>query len=208
MIRMSMKLPEKIAIAVSGGADSMAVLDFLSKGKDVAALHFNHGTEHADEAEKLVTSYCQKNDIPLLVGRLKEVSPKGVSKEEFWRDQRYSFFDQVSKTPFYSHRPIITCHHLDDLVETWLFTSFHGESKLIPSQRGRYLRPFLITRKVVLEEWCDRKSVSYVTDPSNMDNSYMRNYIRHEIVPRTLRVNPGLPKVLRKKVLNNPLIFD
>ena len=208
MIRMSTKLPHKIAIAVSGGADSMAALDFLSRNKDVAALHFNHNTPHASEAEELLTSYCQKKDIPLLVGRLREDPPKGVSKEEFWRDQRYSFFDQMASTPFYHDRPIITCHHLDDLVETWIFTSLHGESKMIPSQRGRYLRPFLITRKAVFEDWCDRKSVPYIEDPSNMDNSYMRNYIRHEMVPRALRVNPGLPKVLRKKVLNNPLCFD
>ena len=208
MIRMSMKLPSKIAIAVSGGMDSMAALDFLSKNKDVSVLHFNHGTLYAPQAEELVTEYCTKKDIPMIVGRIKGKPPKGVSLEEFWRDQRYNFFDSVSHTPFYSHRPIITCHHLDDLVETWLFTSFHGESKLIPSQRGRYLRPFLITRKAVLEDWCDRKQVPYIEDPSNMDTSYMRNYIRHELIPKALRVNPGLPKVLRKKVLNNPLIFD
>jgi tRNA(Ile)-lysidine synthase TilS/MesJ len=59
----------------------------------------------------------------------------------------------------------------------------------------------------VFEEWCDRKSVHYINDPSNTDLSFMRNYIRHEIVPRALRVNPGLPKVLRKKIKNNPVIF-
>ena len=208
MIRMSTKLPAKIAIAVSGGVDSMAALDFLSKNKDVVVLHFNHGTSFSSSAQELVSDYCNKKDIPCVVGTLEESIPKGVSLEEFWRDQRYAFFDRVGEAPFCSHRPIITCHHLDDLVETWLFTSFHGESKLIPSQRGRYLRPFLITRKAVLEDWCDRKSVPYIDDPSNTDNSYMRNYIRHEVVPRALRVNPGLPKVLRKKVLNNPLVID
>ena len=205
---MSMKLPEQITIAVSGGMDSMAILDFLSRTKDVAVLHFNHGTIHSKSAEHVVKNYCKEKDIPMLVGRLEEEPPPGVSLEEFWRDQRYDFFDSISETPFYSSRPIITCHHLDDLVETWLFTSLHGNPTLIPSQRGRYLRPFLITRKAVFEDWCDRKNVLYVDDPSNMDYSYMRNYIRHEIVPRALRVNPGLPKVLRKKVLNNPLVFD
>ena len=208
MIRMSMKLPEKITVAVSGGMDSMAFLDFLSRNKDVAVLHYNHGTSHADNAQDLVTSYCEDKNIPLMTGKLQNSPPRGVSLEEFWRDQRYNFFDKVSDTPFYSGRPIITCHHLDDLVETWLFTSFHGESKQIPSIRGKYLRPFLITRKAVLEDWCCRKEVPYVEDPSNMDHSYMRNYIRHEVVPRVSRVNPGIYKTLRKKVLNNPLIFD
>lgn len=208
MIRMSMKLPEKIAIAVSGGADSMAVLDFLSRNKDISVLHFNHGTPSSAQAEGVVTDYCEEKNIPLLVGRLKGSVPAGVSKEEFWRDKRYNFFDRFSQTPGYSHRPIITCHHLDDLVETWLFTSFHGDPKLIPSQRGRYLRPFLITRKAIFEDWCDRKSVPHIVDPSNEDQSFMRNYIRHELVPKALRVNPGIHKVLRKKVMNNPLIFD
>jgi len=202
MIRLSMKLPHKLAIAVSGGPDSMAALDFLSKNKDVLVLHYNHGTPHANQAEAIVSQYCEKNSIPLVVDDLKEAIPAGVSKEDFWRKHRYDFFERES-----GDLHVVTCHHLDDAVETWLFTSMHGSPRLIPTQRGRYLRPFLGTRKVVFEEWCDRKSVHYIIDPSNTDLSFMRNYIRHEIVPRALRVNPGLPKVLRKKIKNNPVIF-
>jgi len=204
MIRMSMKLPDKIAVAVSGGTDSMAALDFLARSnKEILVLHFNHGTEHAPSAERVVSDYCEHKNIPYIVGDLKEDIPSGVSKEDFWRKARYEFFDREA-----GDMPVITCHHLDDLVETWLFTSFHGDPKLIPSIRGRYLRPFLLTRKTVLEDWCIDKEVLYMNDPSNCDVSYMRNYIRHEVVPRVLRVNPGLPKVLRKRVLNNPLICD
>jgi tRNA(Ile)-lysidine synthase len=198
-----MKIPHNIAVAVSGGADSMAVLDFLRRTKDVVALHYNHGTPHAREAEDVVNDYCVKNYIPCIMGSLEQEIPSGVSKEDFWRKSRYGFFENEAL-----NRPIITCHHLDDLVETWLFTSLHGDPKLIPSKRGRYLRPFLITRKSVLEDWCDSKDVSYLEDPTNTDISYMRNYIRHEMVPKALRVNPGLPKVLRKRILNNPLICD
>ena len=203
-----MKLPDKIAIAVSGGADSMAALDFLSRRKDVVALHYNHGTDHADYAEETVLNFCKKRDIDLLTGRLLDPIPKGSSKEDFWRKSRYEFFETIALTPAYTNVPIVTCHHLDDLVETWLFTSLHGDSRMIPSKRGRYLRPLLCTRKAVLEDWCDRKEVPFVSDPSNLDMSYMRNYIRHELVPRALRVNPGLPKVLRKKVLNDPVVFE
>ena len=199
-----MKLPDKIAIAVSGGADSMAALDFLSRSnKEILVLHFNHGTEHAPHAEQVVSNYCSQNNIPCVIADIKEDIPVGVSKEDFWRKCRYNFFDREC-----GDLPVVTCHHLDDLVETWLFTAFHGNPQPIPSKRGRYLRPFLITRKAVLEDWCIDKEVSYTNDPSNYDVSYMRNYIRHEVVPRALRVNPGLPKVLRKKVLNNPLICD
>ena len=66
--------------------------------------------------------------------------------------------------------------------------------------RDFYLRPFLETRKSTFEDWCDRKNVPSFYDVSNSDTSYMRNYIRHEVVPKALRVNPGLHKVLRKKL--------
>jgi len=208
MIRLSMKLPDRLAIAVSGGADSMAALDFLSRRKDVVALHYNHGTNYADNAERVVTDFCEERDIDLLKGCLLNPVPSGVSREDFWRKSRYDFFETVAQTPAYSSIPIITCHHLDDLIETWVFTALHGDPRLIPTKRGRFLRPFLITRKAVLEDWCDRKDVPYIVDPSNSDLSFMRNYIRHEIVPKALRVNPGLPKVLRKKVLKTPSIFE
>ncbi|HIK67985.1 MAG TPA: tRNA lysidine(34) synthetase TilS [Flavobacteriales bacterium] len=203
MIHLSTKIPNQIAIAVSGGPDSMAALDFLSRNKDVSVLHFNHGTDHSDEAQQIVSDYCAVRDIPLTVGTLNEQIKAGQSREDFWRKSRYRFFEQEA-----GRLSVITCHHLDDVVETWLFTSMHGNPRLIPTRRGRYLRPFLGTRKTTLEDWCDRKSVPYVIDPSNSDISFMRNYIRHEIVPRAVRVNPGLTKVLRKKIINSPVIFE
>ena len=181
----------------------MAALDFLSQNRDVIALHFNHGTKHSKEAESIVREYCDDKDISLVVGNLKQDVPSGASREDFWRKSRYKFFEQEA-----GHLPVVTCHHLDDVIETWLFTSFHGEARLIPSRRGRYIRPFLETRKAVFEDWCDRKDVPYIIDPSNTDTSFMRNYIRHEIVPKVLRVNPGLPKVLRKKIIAHPVIFE
>ena len=208
MIKLTVKLPERVAVAVSGGADSMAALDFLSRKREVFVLHYNHGTDHASEAQKIVEHFCEKRDIHLLVSSLQDEVPSGMSKEDFWRKSRYDFFETVGMTPVYREIPVITCHHLDDLIETWLFTSIHGEPRLIPTKRGRYLRPFLSTRKSIFEDWCDRKDVPYINDPSNTDLSFMRNFIRHELVPKALRVNPGLPKVLRKKVINNPDVFD
>ena len=182
----------------------MAALDFLAKKKEVIALHFNHGTPHANLAQKVVTDYCKDKGIWCVTDAMPSISPpSGVSLEDFWRKQRYRFFEKAA-----ADMPVVTCHHLDDAVETWLFTSMHGDPRLIPSKRGRYLRPFLITRKAVLEDWCSNKSVPHVLDPSNTDTKFMRNYIRHELVPRAMRVNPGLHKVIRKKIINNPVMFE
>ena len=195
MIHLSFSPPKDVAIAVSGGCDSMAVLDFLRKSRNVTALHFNHNTPGADTYQALVEKYCAEHAIPLVIGSLEEVPDEGDSLEDFWRRERYAFFEEAR-----SLLPVITCHHLDDVAETWLFTSLHGTPRLIPSRRGPYLRPFLETRKAVLEDWCERKDVPYIEDPSNEDTRFMRNYIRHELMPKALRVNPGLHKVLRKKI--------
>ena len=195
MIRSAVKIPIDVAVAVSGGPDSMAALDFIRRGrKKVTALHFNHGTPFSSHAESIVVDYCNKYDIELKLGKLQSEPAPGESLENFWRIERYKFFDSVSDLP------IITCHHLDDAVENWIFTSFHGNPMMIPLKRDQFLRPFLLTTKDVLMDWCDRKSVPYVHDPSNKDISFMRNFIRHEIISKVKLVNPGINKVIKKKI--------
>ena len=90
---------------------------------------------------------------------------------------------------------------MNDAIETWIFTSLHGNPFLIPPKRDNFIRPFLLSEKALFVEWTKSKKVPYLNDPSNDDTHYMRNLIRHDIVPNALRVNPGLPKVIRKKYL-------
>ena len=173
----------------------MAALDFLCKSHEVIALHYNHNTEHSDKAESLVQKYCYDKEIHLIVGKNSTTPPKGVSLEDFWRVKRYEFFESARKG-----LPVITCHHLDDVAETWIFTALNGTPYLIPEVRDCYIRPFLQTRGAIFEDWCERKNVPYAEDPSNVDIRFMRNFIRHEIMPKALLVNPGFHKVLRKKL--------
>jgi len=186
----------------------MAALNFLRNNgrRNVSAIYFNHGTKHGSEAEAFVKAYCSSQSIPLALGRVSGPCPKGESKEAFWRTERYAFFKRVHYSDdFQKHylRPIVTCHHLDDQVETWLFTSMHGNPRLIPYQRDYFIRPFLLTRKNYLEKWAESRGVPHIFDPSNNDtDNYMRNFIRHEVVPKALRVNPGLHKVVKKKILD------
>ncbi len=218
MIKLLGRVPNTIAIALSGGSDSMAALDFLSQGnrRKVVALYFNHGTGHSDDAEYFVKEYCLSRQIPLVVGRISRPIEPRESKEAYWRSERYRFFDnwitegehcniikELDKDAFFKHFsnvPILTCHHLDDAVETWIFTSLNGTGRLIPYSRDNFLRPFLTTRKEVLTSWCNRHNVPFVSDPSNNDTSYMRNFIRHELMPKAIIVNPGIYKVIKKKL--------
>lgn len=194
MIKLQGKLPREVYVACSGGVDSMVALDFLRRNHDVRVLHFNHGTAHGDEAEKFVTEYCIQNEITYIVDRVKGTIPPGNSKEAWWREKRYAFFDR------YVVNPIVTAHHLDDCVETWVWSSMHGEGKIIPYRNNHVIRPFRTTRKRDFELWAHLNNVSYVEDDSNKDMCYTRNYIRHEMMPNVLRVNPGIHKTILKKV--------
>lgn len=188
-------VPHEIYIAVSGGSDSMAALDFLLKGRRyVQVLHFNHGTEHGAEAEKFVTQYCFKNSIPLYVGYISREKLSTESPEEYWRNERYNFFNQ------FTDKPIVMAHNLDDQAEQYLMSSMHGKQHLIPYRRNNVIRPFITTTKSCLLNWCTNKDVPFIVDPSNSSLDYMRSYVRTELMPRALHVNPGLLTVVKKKV--------
>jgi tRNA(Ile)-lysidine synthase len=194
MIKILGSLPKKVYVACSGGSDSMAILDFLVRGKrEVTVAHFNHNTPFGRFAEKFVKGYCRKNNIKLVVGQIQREKLDKESWEEYWRNERYRFFESLDG-------PVITAHHLDDVVEWWTFTSFHGNPRLIPYQNNKTIRPFLSTSKEEIWNWVDRKSVPYVTDPGNFDEKYMRSLIRKNIIPEALKVNPGLRKVIKKKI--------
>lgn len=197
MIHITGKIPKRVAIAVSGGIDSMAVLDFLRRSRDVVVLHYNHGTPYAPKAEALVRAYCMQHKLTIVIGRCNEEMPAGVSKEAWWRDQRYKFFTEATSLP------IVTAHHLDDQVENWIFTSMNGNPFLIPHTRDQFIRPFITTEKNDFTLWCVRKGVPTIDDPTNDDTKYRRNYIRHTMMPHVLAINPGIKKTIKKKILDS-----
>jgi len=90
-------------------------------------------------------------------------------------------------------------------VETWIWSSLNGTAKIIPYRRGNVVRPFRSTRKRDLQLWAHLNNVPYVEDDSNLDTCYTRNYIRHEMMPHVLKVNPGIHKTIKKKILDEVL---
>lgn len=201
MIKLLFPLPKKVTVAVSGGVDSMAIVDFLRRKHEVDCAFYHHGTENSKNAFEFVTKYCEKNRILLHVGcALSKEKPKKLSWEEYWRDNRYKFLSNFTST-------VITAHHLDDCVETYIWSCMHGKPKLPQFKRDNIRRPFLTTRKSELLKWCDNKKVPWIYDTSNDDTNFTRNYIRHELMPHALKVNPGLYKVV-KKTLEQKLIMD
>jgi tRNA(Ile)-lysidine synthase len=200
MIQLQGKLGREVYVACSGGVDSMAVVNFLMKNHKVNLLFFDHATETSKEAREFLEStfswHDQVTDFNLEIGNVTRIKAKTESWEEYWRNQRYEWFHSFDEQ-------IITCHHLDDCVETWIWSSLHGEGKIIPYSNKNVIRPFRMNRKSEFTNWCRNKTVPWVEDTSNEDTGYIRNFIRHEIIPKALVVNPGLHKVVRKKVLED-----
>ena len=142
-----------------------------------------------------IKKFCAQNGLILTVGRVKGTKGKR-SLEEFWRDERYAFFNSM-RGDF-----TITCHHLDDVLETWLMSSFHGAPKLIPYKRNPNIyRPFLMTDRKSLVAYCEKNNIDWIEDPSNKACVHARNRVRHNIIPEVLKVNPGIRKVIRKKLV-------
>ena len=193
MLRILGKLPRELVVAVSGGPDSMAILDFLSNNHDVTAAYFDHGTSFGKECKHFVTEFCEERDIDLVVGNIYFDRPPEKSTEEHWRDERYKFFRTFDNT-------VITGHNLDDVIEWFLFSSLHGQGKIIPYKNQNVIRPFISTSKCSLEEWCYDKDVPFMVDPGNTDRKFMRSIIRNDMMPHARKVNKGIEKTFKKMV--------
>jgi tRNA(Ile)-lysidine synthetase-like protein len=195
MIKLLFPLPKQVTVAFSGGVDSVAVVDFLSKKHDVTCAFFHHGTENSNQALKFVSKFCTQRNLPMYLGVLNRDKPSDMSYEEFWREERYQYLATLG--------PVITAHHLDDCVETYLWSAMHGKPKIPKLVRGNVIRPFLTTPKRELIDWCQKKDLEWCEDLSNEDERYTRNYIRKNLVPHALHVNPGLHKTVKKMVEKN-----
>jgi tRNA(Ile)-lysidine synthase len=195
VINITHPIPRTVTIAFSGGVDSVAVADFLRVNHSISLLYIDHCDQARTQEINIVNHYAQLWSVPLQIVQIDSSKPKDQSQEEHWRHQRYSIFHNLDQQ-------IITCHHLDDCIETWIWSSLNGCGKIIPSTNRNVIRPFRTTPKSELVSWCVRKSLRWAEDASNADVKHIRNYIRHNLVPHALHVNPGLHKTIRKKILN------
>lgn len=191
------KLEGKITLAFSGGIDSLAVLDYLSRSRvELDLLYINHSTEHGNASVPRIREIAEQYNKRLRIETLPPTPVKG-SSECWWRERRYEFFHAIEN-------PVITCHHLDDCVETWIWSCMHGKPGVIPYRHKNVIRPFRTCKKGAFNFWLQNHSLvkDHIEDPSNTDEKYTRNYIRHTAIPILSKVNPGLDKVVRKMIMN------
>ena len=173
----------------------MSALEFLiNGGRQVSVAHYDHGTHHGHEARKFLEQFCKNQKIDFIYEVCDETPPTGRSKEEFWRTKRYNFFRALDG-------PIVMGHHLDDAVEWWVFSALRGNPTLIPIRRSNpdVLRPFLLTPKSKMHDLLNKHP--HIEDPSNSSIDFARNYIRHNLLHRCQKVNPGIQKTVRNLYL-------
>lgn len=188
---------ETIAVALSGGKDSVALLYSLLSVKDklgiiVKAVNIEHGIRGATSKRDsmFVADLCQKLSVPLKTYQLdcvkfSEENRYGI--EEGARIARYDCFKSAIGEGFCDK--VATAHHLSDSVETLLFNLFRGASLSgmtgIKSERnnGKIIRPFADTPKSEIEKYVADNGLPFVDDETNFESVYSRNYIRNEIMP-------------------------
>ena len=193
---------DRVIAAVSGGADSMALLRFfLRRGRELGitleAAHVNHGLRDAAEDDELfVMDFCARAGVPLHCHRAaKQEQPRS---EDWARQLRYGFFQQLADAD--PAVKIATAHTLTDQAETLLFrlargTGLAGASG-IPPVRGPYIRPFLELPRTATEAYCRATGTPFVLDETNASDEYARNRIRRQVLPQLEQINPEAQRAL------------
>lgn len=191
-----------ILCAVSGGADSVCLLSALcalsaARGFSVAAIHYNHmlrGAE-SDRDALFVERICREWDIQLFSSGgdvAAQAKQSGLGIEEAARDMRYAFFYETAEKINASR--IATAHTADDNAETVIFHLTRGAGLRglagIPPVRGILVRPMLSVTRNEIIEFLAARSLSYVEDSSNSDETYTRNKIRRQVIPVLREINP------------------
>ncbi len=199
-----------VTVALSGGADSMALLYALNNLKEklsisIDAAHLNHGIrgKEAERDQLFVREQCKKLgirlhekkvDVPLLAKEHKQ------SCELAARNARYEFLEQVN-TGY-----VATAHTASDNLETVLLNLARGTSLTglcgIPLKRDIFIRPLLCCTRDDIEAYCEQNNISFITDSTNLSDDYTRNKIRHKIIPILKEINPSVEAAVKRTTLN------
>ena len=195
------KKNEKILIAFSGGPDSVFLYKLLFYLKEyysieISLIYVNHNLrEDVENDLNFVEEFSKENNVPLYIESVdvrKYAAENKKSIELAARELRYEAIEKVLQNLNYDK--IATGHNLDDNIETFIFRLLRGTSlkglKGIPSERKNIIRPILQFEKKEILNYLQENKKSYIIDYTNSENDYTRNYIRNEIFPMFVNINP------------------
>ncbi|MGM5631991.1 tRNA lysidine(34) synthetase TilS [Apibacter raozihei] len=203
----SLNKNKKYLLAVSGGADSMVLLDlFVSSDLNYSVVHCNFQLRGEDslEDENLVRNYCDQKGIELFVRRFDTLSEKKnrESVEMTARKLRYDYFFELCKNQSFDY--IVTAHHLNDQAETFFINLLRGSGlKGLSGMNylaGRVLRPLLNCTQKEIISYALNKKILWREDHTNQELDYLRNKIRHIIIPELQNMNQAFLPQIKKSM--------
>ena len=199
---------EKVVLAVSGGPDSICMLDILNDIKndvtidinfEIVVAHVNHMIrKEAEEDEKYVKKYCEEKQIEFYSKSIdvqKMANNNKIGIEEAGRKARYDFFNEILERT--NAQKIAIAHNKNDKVETVLMHILRGSGinglKGIEAKRGKYIRTLIKCERNEIEEYCTEKKMQPRIDKTNFENEYTRNKLRNLLIPYIKKeFNPNL----------------
>ena len=195
----------RVLVACSGGVDSIALLHFLANHQqelkiEVGAIHIDHMLRGAESAEDaiVVEQLCNDFNLPFYSEQVPVpaiLESQGGNMQQVCREQRYACFKETMERQYFN--VLATAHHADDQLETVLIQLSKGQAlNGMPIQRpfhsGRVVRPFLLLNKSELYRYVQSHEAAFREDPSNEQDHYLRNRMRHQIVPVLADENPSV----------------
>lgn len=195
---------DKIVLGVSGGPDSITMLDILRQIREefdfeIVVAHINHMIrKEAIQDEEYVKKYCEKNNIKCFVKRIDVIdiaNNKKIGTEEAGRLVRYDFFDEVLKQT--GSNKIAIAHNKNDKIETIIMHLLRGSGlsglKGIEPIRENVIRPLIECERKEIEKYCDENKLEPRIDKTNFENDYTRNKIRNIVIPYIEKeLNPNI----------------
>lgn len=188
---------DKIVLGVSGGPDSISMLNILRELKEEGTLQFNMVVAHinhmireeAIEDEKYVEDYCKKNGIECYVKRINVIEyaqNNKIGTEEAGRKARYDFFDEIAQKT--NANKIAIAHNKNDKIETIIMhilrgSGLSGLKGIEPIRNNRYIRPLIDCERQEIEDYCEKEKLNPRIDKTNFENNYTRNKIRNIVIP-------------------------
>jgi tRNA(Ile)-lysidine synthase len=205
-------VPRIYWVGFSGGADSTALLQAMHESRSqlpaaLHAVHFHHGLQsRAGEWQEHCRAFCAQRGIPFLSERLEIVRSARTSPEEASRNSRYRAVARILG----ADEMYLTAHHAEDLAETLFLNLMRGSGieglagipMLRKLERGWVARPLLESHRGELVAYLEARGIGWLTDPSNADTAFDRNYLRQELFPLLERRWPGLVRRLSRTARN------
>lgn len=198
---------DRLLVAVSGGVDSVALCALCQQANfnfAIAHCNFHLRGDASDADEKFVKDLATQYNVPFYLQHFDTVAEAKASKtsiEETARNLRYQWFETIRTK--YAFNYILTAHHADDNIETVTMNFFRGTGisglrGILPKQ-GKIVRPLLFARRNELEQFVEENELQFVTDQTNLENNYTRNYFRNTILPL---VNESFPEAAANVLKN------